>query len=197
MKDINYYLQLKYPAEIVETEDGYVASNPDLPGCASFGDTPGEALDSLKEVRELWLEGQFDSNGVAPEPRQPEEFSGRFVVRIPKWLHRHLERESRQQACSLNTLVVSMLSAAVGMGQNRPAQTTEINNAWDPIEETWPMAGHQERKWHITQVGSFGKSRADYINVFHLMGKRKSEEKSAKHSEPFIDNYSKHEKQAN
>ena len=113
MKDINYYLSLKYPTEIIEAEDGFVASHPDLPGCASFGDTALEALESLKEVRQLWLQGQVESNGTAPEPRPPEEFSGRFVVRLPKWLHRLLDKEAQRQGSSLNTLVVSMLSKGV------------------------------------------------------------------------------------
>jgi antitoxin HicB len=110
MKDLNYYLALKYPMEIVETEDGFVASHPDLPGCASFGDTALEAIESLGEVRQLWLKGQVESQGSAPEPRPPEEYSGRFVVRLPKWLHRLLDKEAQRQACSLNTLVVSVLA---------------------------------------------------------------------------------------
>jgi antitoxin HicB len=113
MKDINYYLALKYPMEILEAEDGFVASHPDLPGCASFGDTALEAIESLGEVRQLWLKGQVESTGGAPEPRPPEEYSGRFVIRLPKWLHRLLDKEAQRQACSLNTLVISMLSKGV------------------------------------------------------------------------------------
>ena len=110
MKDINYFLSLKYPIELTETDEGFVATHPDLPGCASFGDTAGEAIDSLREVRELWLQGQVEAHGVAPEPRSEEEFSGRFVVRLPKWLHRVLDAEAKRQSCSLNTFVVSLLS---------------------------------------------------------------------------------------
>jgi len=113
MKDINYFLALRYPIELVETDEGFVASNPDLPGCASFGDTAAEAVDSLKKVRELWLRGQVEANGTAPEPRPEEEFSGRFVVRLPKWLHRMLDAEAKRQDCSLNTFVVSILSVGL------------------------------------------------------------------------------------
>lgn len=170
MKDLNYYLGLKYPVELVETESGFVVSHPDLPGCASFGDTADEALKSLEEVRHLWLEGQVDANGVAPEPRLPENFSGKFVVRLPKWLHRVLESEATRQACSLNTLVVSLLSvgssASLGIeGGHQPTSGQEyfsakVESEWEPqTAAQWSfsqfLAGHGKRRrvpFLLTQV---------------------------------------------
>ena len=41
MSNLNKYLELNYPMEIIEDPDegGYVVSYPDLPGCITTGDT--------------------------------------------------------------------------------------------------------------------------------------------------------------
>ena len=58
---MQHYLRLKYPMEIVEDDDGVVATIPDLPGCVSFGETIEAALRSLNETKELWIKGRVDS----------------------------------------------------------------------------------------------------------------------------------------
>jgi antitoxin HicB len=110
MKPLEYYKSLKYPIELVETDEGVVASHPDLPGCQSFGDSIPDAIKNLDEVRLLWLEGQFKAYGSAPELREDEDYSGKFVLRVPKWLHRTLEKTARREGISLNQLAVSLLS---------------------------------------------------------------------------------------
>jgi predicted RNase H-like HicB family nuclease len=113
MKTIDYYKSLKYPIELVETDEGVVVSNPDLPGCHSFGETISDAIKNLDEVRLLWLEGYFKTYGSAPEPRDDEDYSGKFVLRVPKWLHRTLEKAAKREGISLNQLAVSLLSKGV------------------------------------------------------------------------------------
>jgi predicted RNase H-like HicB family nuclease len=39
-----------------ESDGGYVATVPALPGCVSQGDTRSESLDNIKEAIELYLE---------------------------------------------------------------------------------------------------------------------------------------------
>lgn len=110
MKPLEYFKSLKYPIEIVETDEGVVASHPDLPGCNSFGETIPDAIKNLDEVRLLWLEGHFKAYGSAPELRDDEDYSGKFVLRVPKSLHRALEKTARREGISLNQLAVSLLS---------------------------------------------------------------------------------------
>ena len=114
MKTLEYYKSLKYPIELLETDEGTVVSHPDLPGCYSFGETVAEAIRNLDEVRNLWLEGQYKAHGEVPEPRDDEDYSGKFVLRVPKWLHRNLEKTAKREGVSLNQLVVSLLSKGVG-----------------------------------------------------------------------------------
>jgi predicted HicB family RNase H-like nuclease len=112
-KDLNYYLSLNYPVELIETDEGFVVSNSDLPGCQSFGDTASAALEGLRDVRSLWLEGYIAAHGVAPEPKDLDEYSGKFVLRLPKSLHRDLEKLAQKEGTSLNQLAVSLITRGV------------------------------------------------------------------------------------
>jgi antitoxin HicB len=173
MKDLNYYLGLKYPVELVETDSGFVVSHPDLPGCASFGDTISEAIDSLAEVRELWLQGQIETHGIAPEPRPPEDYSGRFVVRLPKWLHRVLDTEAQRQACSLNSLVVSLLSLGIGTSSHIVAGGPNVPENWENLHEwqtEWDEPG--SRSWAIERFLGVQHSRDCYAALYSKIARQ-------------------------
>ena len=172
MKDLNYYLKLKYPVELVEIDSGFVVSHPDLPGCASFGDTIPEAIDSLAQVRELWLQGQLESHGTAPEPRPPEDYSGRFVIRLPKWLHRVLDSEAQRQSCSLNTLVVSLLS--LGIGASSRSQPEEPAPNWDEHIHEWltEWDTHGSKNWSMHPFWGLKDRRVRYAAVLTRIAKR-------------------------
>jgi predicted RNase H-like HicB family nuclease len=58
-----------------ETDGGYSVWVPDLPGCASQGETLEEALENIKEAIELYLE---DSD-VKPDA-QDFDYKRQFVV---------------------------------------------------------------------------------------------------------------------
>jgi predicted RNase H-like HicB family nuclease len=96
--------------EIVEDDGEVVATIPDLPGCASFGDTIEAAVRNLNETKELWIRGRIDAGQPVPEPSQIEDFSGKFVLRIPRGLHKSLDREAKRQGVSLNQYVLHLLS---------------------------------------------------------------------------------------
>jgi antitoxin HicB len=110
MKPLEYYLNLKYPIEIVEDEGAWVASIPDLPGCHSFGDTVTEAIDNVQKTKTLWIEGQYRANAAIPEPENEDDYSGRFVLRIPKVLHKSLAYEATKQGVSLNQYASFLLA---------------------------------------------------------------------------------------
>jgi predicted RNase H-like HicB family nuclease len=96
--------------EIVEDDGRFVVSIPDLPGCVSYGDTPEEALANLKAIKHLWLKGAFETGQTIVEPTMVEDFSGKFVLRIPRSLHQALDREARKQGVSLNMYIAHLLS---------------------------------------------------------------------------------------
>lgn len=113
---LDHYLSLQYRIDLVEDEGAWVASNPDLPGCASFGPDPSAAVKNLAEVRRLWIEGQIESGNKIPEPSGEERYSGKFVLRIPKSLHRLAEMRARQEGVSLNALITNLLAGGLNFG---------------------------------------------------------------------------------
>lgn len=109
-KDINYYLSLNYPIEIIKIPEdeggGYSACIP-LLGRSAFisdGETIEEALKNLEIVKEENFSRMLEKGIPIPEPQiqKDEEFSGKFLVRIPKELHRELVRGSNKNGISLN-----------------------------------------------------------------------------------------------
>ncbi len=119
-KSVEYYLNLKYPVTTVPSEDGgYVAEIEVLPGCISQGDTLEETYENIEEARRLWIEIAFEDGQLIPEPRQEEEYSGKFFIRAPKSLHHKLDQEAKREGVSLNQYLVSTLSYAVGVKETK------------------------------------------------------------------------------
>jgi antitoxin HicB len=117
-KNIEYYMRLPYKVEIVPEPDnsGYTAIIPTLPGCMTSADTMEELWPMLDEAKELWFEVALDDGEYIPEPApyEEEEYSGKFVLRIPKSLHRQLAIRAEREETSLNQLVVMILSDGMG-----------------------------------------------------------------------------------
>jgi antitoxin HicB len=68
-KDLNYYLSLPYPIELIPDEDGFwFARIPLLEGCMTNGDTREEALHMIDEAKSLWLETALQVGKTIPEP---------------------------------------------------------------------------------------------------------------------------------
>lgn len=79
-------------------------------GCQSHGETFEEAFKSLREAMQGWLEVKLEYGDPIPEPVGDEGYSGKFVIRIPKSLHRKLSIEAQQEGVSLNQYAVYKLS---------------------------------------------------------------------------------------
>jgi antitoxin HicB len=122
-KTLSYYLNLPYKVEVYPEEDrgGYTALIPDLPGCMTSADTLEELWDMLQEAKELWLEVALTDGDYIPEPPpvEVEEFSGKFVVRVPRSLHGQLACRAEQEGTSLNQLVIMLLADGMGRWATR------------------------------------------------------------------------------
>ena len=81
-----------------------------LDGCQSTGDTFEEAYQSLREAMEGWIEAKLEGGFEIPLPIGYEQFSGKFIVRIPKSLHYKLSVEAEQEGVSLNQYALYKLS---------------------------------------------------------------------------------------
>jgi predicted RNase H-like HicB family nuclease len=113
-RDLNFYLSLHYPITIhTDPDGGYVAEIEELPGCMTQAETLDEAFRAIEDARQVWLKGTYEMGQDIPLPRDMEEHSGKFMVRIPRSLHRNLVRAAKCEGVSLNQYVTSLLSAGV------------------------------------------------------------------------------------
>ena len=112
MKQIDYYMNLPYKMEIVpDTEEGgFVALFPDLPGCITSGDTIEEVALDLMDAKRAWLEAELEAERSIPEPKDINDYSGQFKLRIPKSLHRMLAEHSKREGISMNQYCLYLLS---------------------------------------------------------------------------------------
>lgn len=122
-RDLQYYMALPYRVEVAPTEDrtGFTATIPALRGCIAFGETVEEAYEMVTEVKEAWIDIALEEGWPIPEPREEEakEYSGRFNVRLPRYLHRRLAEAAEVEDTSLNQLVVALLSEGVERRRQR------------------------------------------------------------------------------
>lgn len=114
MKTVKEYMELPYNYIIqpINDESGfyYHARVLQLDGCQSTGETFEEAYSNLKEAMEGWLETKMKRGFDIPLPVRYDDFSGKFVVRIPNSLYYRLSVEAEQEGVSLNQYALYKLS---------------------------------------------------------------------------------------
>jgi predicted HicB family RNase H-like nuclease len=114
-KDLDYYLQLPYTFTVKRWEDEpepYFESRVlELDGCQSHGSTEADALKNLKEAMHGWIETKLANGFEVPEPNAPNEYSGKFLLRLPKSLHRNLAISAEKEGVSLNQYALYKLSS--------------------------------------------------------------------------------------
>jgi len=111
MKDLNYYLHIKYPLVILHEDDGsYFAEYPDLKGCMTVASSFEEIHEMANDAKYAWLETAIENAIDIPEPKEISAYSGNFKLRIPKSLHKLLAEEAKHEGVSTNQLCVYLLS---------------------------------------------------------------------------------------
>jgi predicted RNase H-like HicB family nuclease len=116
VKDPTFYLGSRYPVTIhKDPEGGFVAEIEELPGCMTQAETLDDVYTAIEDARQAWIKAAFESGQDIPLPRDLEEYSGKFLVRIPRSMHRNLVRAAKQEGVSLNQYVASLLAAGLQM----------------------------------------------------------------------------------
>lgn len=114
MKSVKDYMELPYNyiVQPIKDESGeyFYAHVLELDGCQTTGETFEEAYENLKEAMEGWIEAKLEGGFNIPLPVGYNNFSGKFIVRIPKSLHYKLSIEAEQEGVSLNQYALYKLS---------------------------------------------------------------------------------------
>jgi antitoxin HicB len=108
------YTKLPYRMEVYWDQDYWAVEFPELPGLVAGNET-WEGLDAVvDDAKRTWFESMIEDGKPIPEPRSlDEQFSGKLVARLPKSLHRRAAWVAEKEGVSLNTFIVSAVSAAV------------------------------------------------------------------------------------
>jgi predicted RNase H-like HicB family nuclease len=110
LKSESYYLHLKYPITMTpDDEVGFFVEIPDLPGCWADGETVQEAYDKLEVNKREWVHLALDVGNEIQEPRTDEDYSGQFLIRMPKSLHHALAEEANSEGVSMNQYIVALI----------------------------------------------------------------------------------------
>jgi antitoxin HicB len=113
-KELDYYLNLNYPVTIhTDSDGGFVAEIEELSGCITQADSLDEVYRDIEDAKKVWIIAAYNEGHNIPLPRIAEGYKGKFLVRIPKSLHRSLVKLAKVEGVSLNQLVTSLLTAGL------------------------------------------------------------------------------------
>jgi predicted HicB family RNase H-like nuclease len=93
-----------------QEDNEYVGLCIEFPSLSWLAALPEDALKGIRQVVAQVVE-DLDANGeTVPDPIAIKKYSGKFMVRIPPELHRHLALEAAEAGISLNRLASDRLS---------------------------------------------------------------------------------------
>ena len=131
-KTLDFYMHLPYTIEVIrdtgEAYSGLFARVVELPGCMTQADTFDELGEMIEDAMRGWIEAALETGQDIPEPRPEEKYSGKFIVRVPRSLHRELVETAEREGVSLNMFVSTALGKAVG--QANPSNKKEYPQSY-------------------------------------------------------------------
>ncbi len=111
--NIKKYMDATYQISITpDPQGGFVAEIEDLPGCLAQGETIEETMGAIKKAKKLWIETALEDEVEIPLPRFDQDYSGKWVQRVSKSLHRKLAEQARREGLSLNRYCEMVLTVA-------------------------------------------------------------------------------------
>jgi predicted RNase H-like HicB family nuclease len=147
MQDATHFMSLPYTRVLTTDEDGTVIARiQELPGCTAHGANDAEAIENLRDVQLAWIEEAINNDIPIPQPSVDQDLpSGKWVQRVPKWLHARLVTAATEEGTSLNQFVSSLLSEGLALRnawRNPPTKMVKaaMTHTWAKQEAQRP--GH-------------------------------------------------------
>ena len=98
-------------------EDGeFVGLCAEFPSLSWLAETPDAALGGIRQIVSDCVADMSDSGEPVPAPLSTHHYSGKFMVRVPPEIHRHLVVEAAESGVSLNRIVSAKLAQQTGIG---------------------------------------------------------------------------------
>ena len=97
-----------------EEDNEYVGLCIEFPSLSWLAALPEDALKGIRQVVAQVVADLEASGETVPDPIAIKKYSGKFMVRIPPELHRHLVLEAAEAGISLNRLASDRLSRQEG-----------------------------------------------------------------------------------
>jgi len=91
-------------------DDEYLGLCAEFPSLSWLAVTPEGALKGIRRVVAEGIEIMEADGDSIPEPLSNKKFSGKFSVRIPPEVHRHLAIQAAEEGVSLNRLISARLA---------------------------------------------------------------------------------------
>jgi len=139
-----------YQFTVQKDEMGYYVTVPDLKGCSTWVTSLDELEQALYEAKLAWIEAALERGIDIPKPTEESQFSGKFLVRCPKTIHKRLVENARREGVSLNQYVVSILAQS-SLG-DRAAEIIEDKIAKTIERGYWRGLRSAERRFSGPQL---------------------------------------------
>jgi len=102
----------KYTYRVMWSEEDqeYVGLCSEFPSLSWLKASPEAALKGIRALVKSTVKDMIENGEQAPEPIAVKKFSGKFMVRVPPEVHRHLALEAAESGVSLNRLASAKLA---------------------------------------------------------------------------------------
>jgi len=93
-----------------EEDEEFVGLCAEFPGFSWLTGDPDEALKGIRSVVRKCIRDMSKSGEEVPDAISVRNYSGKFMVRVPPEVHRHLAVEAAESGISLNRVVSAKLA---------------------------------------------------------------------------------------
>lgn len=96
----------KYTYRVMWSEEDqeFVGLCAEFPGLSWLKSSPESALKGIRSLVKSTIKDMTQNKEKIPEPISSRKFSGKFMVRVPPEVHRHLVIEAAESGVSLNRI---------------------------------------------------------------------------------------------